>query len=61
MSNLYDVIAVHMETGAERLIASAKTERNADAIECMAVMRRGVETEFYKTVPHDPARKTEAA
>lgn len=47
---LFDVIAVNIATGKERLIAEKKTERNAEAIINMAVMRRGVETEFFKTV-----------
>ena len=38
-----DVIAVNMETHKVRLIAENKTERNADAIEMMAVQRRGVD------------------
>ena len=48
----FDVIAVNLETVRVRLIAEDKTERNADAIENMAVMRRGVEEEFFVTVPH---------
>ena len=33
-----------------RLIAEGKTLRNAEAIVNMAVMRRGVETEFFSEV-----------
>ena len=48
---LFDVIAVNFRTGAERIIAERKTERNAEAIVTMAVMRRGVEEEIFKTRP----------
>ena len=48
---LCDVIAVNIETGAKRLIESNKTERNAEAIVNMAVMRRGVEEEYFEVVP----------
>lgn len=48
---LFDVIAVNIETGARRLIESNKTERNAEAIVNMAVMRRGVEEEYFDAVP----------
>lgn len=47
-----DVIAVNMQTNLVRLIAENKTERNAEAIEMMAVGRRGVEEEFFATVDH---------
>lgn len=49
---LFDVIAVNIETGAERLIAEGKSERTAEAIVNLAVMRRGVEEEFFDTRPH---------
>lgn len=48
----YDVVAVNIESRKVRLMAENKTERNADAIERMAVMRRGVEEEFFATVEH---------
>lgn len=51
MENLFDVVAVNISTGKERIIERNKTERNAEAIVSMAVMRRGVEEEFFKTVP----------
>lgn len=47
---LYDVVAVNIKTGAVRLIAQGETNRNADAIESMAVMRRGVKEEFFSVV-----------
>lgn len=47
-----DVVAVNLETNKVRLIAESKTERNAEAIETMAVMRRGVEEEFFSVVNH---------
>ena len=47
---MFDVVAVSLETGKVRLIAENKTERNADAIVCMAVARRGVDVEFFTEV-----------
>lgn len=49
---MFDVIAVNMTTHKLRMIAENKTERNAEAIEMMAVARRGVDEEFFVTVPH---------
>ena len=46
---LYNVIAVNIDTGKKRLIAENQTERNAEAIVKWAVIRRGVEEEFFKT------------
>ena len=60
MSELSDVVAVNIATGAHRLIAEGKTERNADAIVSMAVMRRGVDDEFFKVVPHAPQETPDA-
>lgn len=48
---LYDVVAVNHKTGKVALMAEGKTERNAEAIERMAIMRRGLKTDFYATVP----------
>ena len=48
---LFNVVAVNIKTGEERILAEGKTERNAEAIVSMAVMRHGVDEEFYKTVP----------
>ncbi len=48
---LFDVIAVNIETGAQRFMAQNKTMPHAEAVEKMAIMRRGVETDFYKIVP----------
>lgn len=47
---VFKVVAVTIATGAERLIAENKTKPNAEAIRDMAVIRRGVETEFFKVV-----------
>ena len=52
MSNKFDVVAVNITTSKVRLLAEDKTERNAEAIELMAISRNGVETEFFATVPH---------
>jgi hypothetical protein len=50
---MFDVIAVNIETGEVRIIAENKSERNAEAIENMAIMRRGVEEEFFDIVKHN--------
>lgn len=47
---LFDVIAVNMETDKVRLMAKNKTRWNAEAIENMAIMRRGVDEEFFTVV-----------
>lgn len=44
---MYDVIAVNMKTHKVRLLAENKTERNADAIEMMAVARLSCDEEFF--------------
>ena len=46
----FDVLAVSIADSTVRSLATSKTARDAEAIEVMAVMRRGVETEFYVTV-----------
>jgi hypothetical protein len=48
---LFDVVAVNIKTNKERHIETNKTERNAEAIVNFAVIRRGCDVEFYKTVP----------
>jgi len=48
---LFDVVAVNIETSRIRLIAVLKEEGDADAIVKMAVMRRGVDEEFFSSVP----------
>lgn len=45
--NLFDVVAVNLDTNKVRLIANGKTKENAEAIQNMAVMRRGVDEEFF--------------
>lgn len=48
---LFDVVAVNIATGAKRVMDRNMTEGNADAYIRFAVMRRGVDEEFYKAVP----------
>ena len=48
---LFDVVARNLETGAERHIDTGKTERSAEAIITMCVMRRGVDEECFDMVP----------
>jgi len=47
---MFDVLAINMKTGLVSIMAENKSERNAEAIETMAVMRRGVNDEFFATV-----------
>lgn len=49
---MYDVVAVNIESGIVRVIADNKTQMNAEVCALMAVMRRGIEEEFYVTVQH---------
>ena len=51
MPELYDVVAVNLETKAVRFMAEKQDQRNAEAVVYLAVMRRGVDTEFYAEVP----------
>ena len=49
---LFDVVAVRIEAPhTVRIMAERETERNAEAVVNMAIMRRGVGEEFYKEVP----------
>lgn len=61
MPELFDVVAVSLKTHEHRLIASAKTEENAEAIIAMAIARRGLDDEFFKTVPHGDTAGIEPA
>lgn len=49
--NLYDVMAVNIADSTVRVMATNKTLENAEAIVSMAVMRRGVDEEFYCEEP----------
>jgi hypothetical protein len=53
MTPLFDVVAVDLTTNAERVMERGLTHKNAEAYVMMAVMRRGVEDEFFKAVPQD--------
>ena len=57
MSELYDVLAVHLTTNAVRILATGKTEANAEAYIKLAVMRRGVAMEFFVEVPENSYRE----
>lgn len=48
---LFDVLAVNLETKKVRFMANGKTEKNAEAISDMAAIRRGCDEEFYPVVP----------
>lgn len=47
----FDVIAVDLKSNRVRILSTSRDEENADAIVTMAVMRRGVEEEFFGAVP----------
>lgn len=51
-TELWDVIAVDIKTGEHRVLEAAKAHRNAEAIMNMAIMRHGIDVEFYKLLPH---------
>ena len=52
MSDLVDVIEVQInEPHTVRVMESGLTERNAEAFIKLAVMRRGVDNQFYTTAP----------
>ena len=48
---MYDVIAVNITTRKVRMLGENKTERNADAIEMLAVARLGCDEEFFTRAP----------
>jgi hypothetical protein len=48
---LFDVVAVNIQTGVVRLMASKLDYEDANNFKKMAICRRGVETEFFSTVP----------
>jgi hypothetical protein len=50
-TEMYDVIAVNMATHKVRVLGENKTERNADAIEMMAIDRLGCDEEFFTKAP----------
>lgn len=48
---LYDALAVNIETSKVRIFGQNKTLKNAEAISMMAIMRRGLDEEFYVEAP----------
>ena len=49
-SGLFDVVAVSLSTHRIRLIGENESKANAEAIVSMAVVRRGVNDEFFVAV-----------
>lgn len=47
---LFDVVAVNLKDNTVRFFGEGETYQNADAIVKMAVMRRGLDEEFYAVV-----------
>lgn len=47
---LFDIVAVNFDTNIIQMMGVGKTRKNADAIEEMAIMRRGVEECWYTVV-----------
>lgn len=50
MPQLFDVIAVDLETNKVRVIAQAVSENAAYSLETMTIERRGCDKEFFATV-----------
>ena len=51
MTELFDVLEVDIETRIVRLMTDCpKNSKNAEAIEMMALMRRGTDSNFFVTV-----------
>lgn len=48
---LFNAIAINIKTNKVRIFGTNKTLRNAEAISGMAIMRRGLEEEFYAEAP----------
>lgn len=48
---LFDALAVNIKTGKVRIFGQNKTLVNAEAISKMAIMRRGLDEEFYVEAP----------
>ncbi len=48
---MFDVIEVDIATRKVRMMGQETTEANAEAIERMALMRRGTDENFFATVP----------
>ena len=48
---LFDVVAVDLDTSEVRLLAEGERFEDAEAVVKMAVWRRGVEQEFFAEVP----------
>ena len=48
---LYDVVGVNLKTKLVRFMAQGEDETNAEAVVKIAVIRRGVEEEFFVEVP----------
>lgn len=48
---LFDVVAVNIETHDERIISSGLKRSAAEKIVILAVMRRGVDVEFFTVLP----------
>lgn len=51
MSELFDVHAVNIKTGASRVMEQNLTAANAEAYIKIAVWRRGVDEEYYVSEP----------
>ena len=51
MSQTCDVIATNIQTGLRRVMTTGRTPEDADAFIRIAIIRRGVDQEFYESVP----------
>ena len=50
-ATLYDVIAINIKTGRKRIMASGMSKDDANTYVRMAVIRRGIDEEFFGAVP----------
>lgn len=50
VSEIYDVVAVDLKTSKVRIIAAKKSLENAESCVTTAVLRRGVDEEFFASV-----------
>lgn len=47
----FDVVAVCLKSNRVSLVSERLTEKNAEAVVSMAVLRRGNDDQFYASVP----------
>jgi hypothetical protein len=58
---LFDVVGVSIKTGEVRAMGRGLTEKNAEALVSLCVMRRGCDEEFFKAMPASSGDATSSA